>query len=74
MEEKRNLYFQRSNGEHRMLKEKLTEQEAVAEMKKFLDMHNFTSYYTRTWEEDGVKFFDVGSHTEFFKWTNKELV
>ena len=74
MEEKRNLYFQRSNGEHRMLKEQLTEQEAVAEMKKFMDMHNFTSYYTRIWEVDDVKFFDVGSHTEFFKWTNKELI
>lgn len=73
MSEKRNLYFQRSNGKHRILAIDVTEQEAYEEMQKFMDEHNFRSYYTRSWEEDGVKTYDVGSWTEFFKWTNKEL-
>jgi hypothetical protein len=73
MDEKRNLYFQRSNGEHRLLATKITENEAFKEVQKFLDEHNFKSYYTRNWEEDGVKWYDVGSWSEFFKWTNKEL-
>lgn len=73
MDEIRNLYFQRSNGEHRLLVADVTEQEALKEMQKFIDEHNFKSYYTRSWEKDGVKWFDVGSWTEFFKWTDKEL-
>jgi hypothetical protein len=74
MDEKRNLYFQRSNGEHRLLATNVIESEAHKEMQKFMDDHKFVSYYTRSWEEDGVKWYDVGSWTEFFKWTNKELV
>ena len=71
--DKRNLYFQRSNGEHRLLATDVTEDEAWKEMRKFMDDHNFKSYYTRSWEKDGVKTYDVGSWSEFFKWTNKEL-
>lgn len=37
-------------------------------IKKFLDKHNYTSYYIRRWVVDGVMWFDVGSHTEFFTW------
>lgn len=73
MSKKRNLYFQRANGEHRLLAIDVTEQEAFKEMNRFMDEHNFKSYYTRSWEEDDVKIYDVGSWTEFFKWTKKEL-
>lgn len=71
--DKKNLYFQRSNGQHRLLATDVTEQEAHAEMQKFMDDHNFKCYYSRSWEKDGVKWYDVGSWSEFFKWTNKEL-
>lgn len=73
MSEKRNLYFERSNGQHRLLATDVTEEEAYKEMQNFMDDHNFKSYYTRSWEEDGVKTYDVGSWSEFFKWANKEL-
>lgn len=73
MNEKRNLYFQRSNGEHRLLGTDLTEKEARQEMQKFMDEHHFKSYYTRSWEQNGVKWYDVGSWTEFFKWMNEEV-
>lgn len=70
-EEKRNLYFQRSNGQHRLLATDVTEKEASKEMQKFMDDHNFKSYYTRSWEKDGAKWYDVGSWSEFFIWTNE---
>lgn len=73
MSETRNLYFQRSNGTHIFLAKDITEEEVHKEIKKFLNARNFKSYYTRTWETDGVKYYDVGSWSEFFKWTNKEL-
>lgn len=71
--EKRNLYFQRSNGEYRLLGENVTDDDAWKLMKAFMDEHNFKCYYIRSWEKNGIKWYDVGSHTEFFLWTNKEL-
>ena len=36
---------------------------------KFLDDHNYKSYYTRMWnDEHGNTWYDVGSYTEFFVW------
>jgi hypothetical protein len=43
-----------------------TPEQAWKIMKKFMDDHNFTSYYTRIWFKDGYTWYDVGSHTEFF--------
>ena len=43
-----------------------TPEQAWKIMKKFMDDHNFTSYYTRVWFADGYTWYDVGSHTEFF--------
>lgn len=37
-------------------------------IKKFIDDHNYVSYYTRRWVIDDIMWFDVGSHTEFFTW------
>ena len=71
--EKRNLYFQRSNGEYRLLGKNVTDDDAWKLMKVFMDEHNFKCYYIRTWEQNGIKWHDVGSHTEFFLWTNNEL-
>lgn len=72
MEEVRNLYFQRSNGRFVVLNVDVTEKEALKHISKFLKDHNFKSYYTRTWEVDGAKWYDVGSHTEFFIWASAE--
>ena len=71
--EKRSLYFQRSNGEYRLLAENVTEDEAWTSMKDFMYEHNFKCYYIRRWETNGIRWYDVGSHTEFFLWTNNEL-
>ena len=60
------LIFQNSRGEERVIAEPSNREEVNKEINKFLDDHNFKSYYTRVWEENGRLIFDVGSHTEFF--------
>lgn len=60
------LIFQNSHGEERIIAEPANKKEIVDKINKFLDDHNFKSYYTRVWEEDDRLKFDVGSHTEFF--------
>lgn len=60
------LYFENSQGIERLIAEVADEKEAFKEISKFLDEHNYVSYYTRTWMENGRKKYDVGSHTEFF--------
>ena len=61
------LYFENSYGERRIIAEPETEQEASREIYKFCEDRNFKIYYTRIWKnEEGLKVFDVGSHTEFF--------
>lgn len=61
------LYFKNSSGERRIIAEPETEQEAMEEIHKFCNDRNFKIYYIRTWMlPDGLKKFDVGSHSEFF--------
>lgn len=60
------LYFQNSYGGERVIAEVQNEQEAMKEIEKFLDDHNYKSYYTRSWIENGQKWYDVGSWSEFF--------
>lgn len=65
------LWFQMSNGKSRFLGEFSEESAAIREIHKFCNERNFRIYYTRIWEEDGKRWFDVGSHTELF-YTVKE--
>lgn len=60
------LYFRNGRGEERVIAEPTNKEEVSKEINKFLDEHNFKSYYTRVWNENGRLKFDVGSHTEFF--------
>lgn len=62
------LYFLARSGEERLLATVDTEEDAFREIQKFLDEHNFKSYYTRiTLLPGGGKWIDYGSHTEFFE-------
>lgn len=67
------LYFENSYGERRIIAEPATEKEADREIHKFCEDRNFKIYYVRTWkDEEGLKWHDVGSHTEFFILDNKK--
>ena len=59
------LIFQNSRGEERVIAEPTNREEISKEIKKFLDEHNFKSYYIRIWEENGRLIYDVGSWSEF---------
>lgn len=60
------LLFQNSLGEERIIVEVDSWTEACDEINKFLEEHNFTSHYKRTWFHNDRMVIDVGSHLEFF--------
>ena len=60
------LYFQNSHGVERLIAEPSNREEVVKEINKFLDDHNYKSYYTQVCEDNGRLMIDVGSHTEGF--------
>ncbi len=62
------LYFENSRGEWRPIGDCVNEQEAAKVIMDFLDERHYKSYYTRTWDSDGYRHYDVGSWTEFFHW------
>ena len=68
------LVFVRSNGDEVKLADVKSIAGAGDVINDFLKQHNYKSYYTRRWydEEEGCVWFDVGSHTEFFKLYDEE--
>lgn len=69
--DKKNLYFQHSDGTYTLLLDNCDEEMAWIKAKEFMDAHNFTCYYIRSWYDPNDNLhWDVGSHTEFFIWGN----
>lgn len=65
-----NLYFLSSQGEERLVKENIEDGDKVfCAIHEYINSLNpdFRIFYIRCWEENGETVFDVGSHTEFFK-------
>lgn len=61
------LYFKNSYGERRVIAEPATEESAMESIHAFCEERNFKIYYVRSWiNQEGLKVFDVGSHSEFF--------
>lgn len=69
------LYFLNSYNEIKLIADNLSSKEECSlAIKKFLDEHNFKSYYTRTWiDENNITWYDVGSHSEFFLSSEKSI-
>ena len=69
------LYFKNSAGVRREIGRGAAEKDIFKIIHQFLEEHNFKSYYTRTWinpDNHNEKYYDVGSHTEFFICDNPE--
>lgn len=64
------LMFQNSRGNRRQIAMCETMKEVMTEIRKFLDAHEYKSYYIRTWIDEDKTWFDVGSWSEFFIWEN----
>lgn len=62
------LMFQNSQGNRRQIAVCETMKEVMTEIRKFLDAHEYKSYYIRTWIDEDKTWFDVGSWSEFFIW------
>ena len=72
-DEKRDFYFLPSDGSPRKLGTGVTLAVAVRIKDEFLKEKKYKSYYTRMWDADEGRYFDVGSWSEFFLWgTPKE--
>ena len=63
-----NLYFIRSNGEKRLVRENIDPDKAMGYAQEYVHSlnPNFKIYYIRTWPANGGTMYDIGSHTEFF--------
>lgn len=67
------LYFENSYGQRRVIAEPQTDDEAWKEIHKFCEERNFVIHYVREWRDPaGLKWYDVGSHTEFFITDDRE--
>ena len=60
------VIFKNSKGQEREIGTDVDMNGAYKIIDKFLDDHNFKSYYKRVWEENGRTKVDVGSWSEFF--------
>ena len=60
------LYFRNHYGKERLIAECDTVQEVGKEINKFLDAHNYKSYYWRSFGDGESVTIDVGSWSEFF--------
>ena len=65
-----NLYFIRSNGEKRLIRENIDPDNAIGYINEYIAQLNpkYKVYYVRTWYSEDHKgtMYDVGSHSEFF--------
>lgn len=59
------IIFENSRHEEREIGTSVDMEGAYKIIDKFLDEHNFKSYYKRVWEESGRTKVDVGSWSEF---------
>ena len=66
------VYFLDCHKERRLLAENVDEENAYKVINKFMDDHNFKCYYIRTWKHDDETMLDVGSHTEFFIFKDRD--
>ena len=66
------LWFQDSLGKKRLIMEVNNFNDVFTGIRNFLFEHNYKSYYIRSWEEEGLIKYDVGSWSEFFYTDLKE--
>lgn len=64
----KNLYFIRSNGEKRLVRENIDPETAMGYINEYTHSlnPNYKIYYVRSWESEEGTMYDIGSHTEFF--------
>lgn len=69
---RRNLYFETSEGELKLIASAIPLDLVALNITSFLKRHNFKSYYTVVTPFENLIMYDVGSYTEFFYWGEPE--
>lgn len=69
------LYFKHYYGKLEVVKENIQYKDCFSLIRKFCRKLNpkFKIYYIRSYAINDVTHFDVGSHSEFFYWTDKDI-
>ena len=69
------VWFENYMGERKSIKSCSTEKEVLKTIHDFIAANatdearaDYGKYYIRTWDDNGVRCYDVGSHSEFFYW------
>ena len=70
------LYFENHRGEMIPLGDYKDKIDVGIAIRRYIDEANaakpeqdqFKCHYVRTWDSDGYRHYDVGSHVEFFHW------
>lgn len=66
------LYFHNSHSERRLIGEPKNDKECWSIIHNFCSERNFTIPYVRSWTtENGEKYFDCGSWSEYFVQVNE---
>ena len=61
------LYFENKFGSRFAIDYPSSREEAWGIIRRFLDKYNYKIPYVREWDdEEGLHWYDVGSHSEFF--------
>ena len=60
------VIFQNRFGLDKLIGTAQNETESIKIINDFLSAYNYKAPYWRIWEENGKKWYDVGSHSEFF--------
>lgn len=74
--ENKTLYFISARGEHRIVKENISQDEVIPTITAYVERlnPNFHIYYIRQWEtKNHTIMYDVGSHTEFFEYYKGDM-
>lgn len=69
-----NVFFKRHNNSTVKIGQCCNYDDAWEVIAQFLREKRYSYYYIRTWMHDDEKWYDVGSHTEFFVVTPKDTV
>ena len=68
------VWFENYNGERKSIASCSTEKQVLKVIKAFINSTDdetrkeYGKHYIRTWDDNGLRCYDVGSHNEFFFW------
>lgn len=68
------LFFDDRFGNARIVAQNISEKDIFLAIKNYISYLNpkYKIYYIRSWDRDGEIIYDVGSHSEFFRYKEEQ--